>query len=390
VSFDDAMTRSAGSRSRNAPKIVPAIFWHVMLRAPHAAGGFGLTIVDRAARLCARAREIEAQTSLRDAHRHLDGHRVAAHPVVVEPAREAVLALRQLGDAIADAPARVGDDVAHGAAHAVRALPTHQVAHGVRAARVGGDLHAQVELALHRVARVRHDQPQEVGLQLARAHDTCNRNANAFLEDRARAAGNRAGHGAADVRVVSGVGRERDEPTLPEHRRDEVDVRQVAAVGEIRIVADEHVAVAHVGERNVAQQRIDAPGERSQMQGNLRALRDQPPPAVEQRDRAIAPLLDVGRERRADQRVVHVLRDGQQAVAEHLHRDGVENRFRSHAAASPVTPSRITRLPSASTCAACPGASTVVELISSITAGPATVVRDASRVRSYTGVASQP
>src|SRR5256885_838178 len=32
------MTSSGGSKPRNAPKIAPAIFWQVMLRAPTAAG----------------------------------------------------------------------------------------------------------------------------------------------------------------------------------------------------------------------------------------------------------------------------------------------------------------------------------------------------------------
>ena len=38
------MTSSAGSKPRKAPKIAPAIFWQVMLRAPTAAGKRGLTI----------------------------------------------------------------------------------------------------------------------------------------------------------------------------------------------------------------------------------------------------------------------------------------------------------------------------------------------------------
>ncbi|KAG1243029.1 hypothetical protein G6F65_022676 [Rhizopus arrhizus] len=62
------------------------------------------------------------------------------------------------------------------------------------------------------------------------------------------------------------------------------------------------------------------------MQRDLRALRHQPAGRVEQGHRAVLALFDVGRERGAHQRVVHVLGDGQQAVAEHLHADGVGQR----------------------------------------------------------------
>jgi hypothetical protein len=81
----------------------------------------------------------------------------------------------------------------------------------------------------------------------------------------------------------------------------------------------------HLLDRAGAQDRSHASGERSQVQRNLRTLRDEPSRAVEQRDRAIAPLLDVRGKRRAHERVVHVFRDRQQPIAEDFHRDRIED-----------------------------------------------------------------
>ena len=52
TSLPDAITRSGGKRPRNAPKIAPATFWHVIERAPQGAGGFGLTMVPAGALMC--------------------------------------------------------------------------------------------------------------------------------------------------------------------------------------------------------------------------------------------------------------------------------------------------------------------------------------------------
>ena len=128
---------------------------------------------------------------------------------------------------------------------------------------------------------------------------------------------------------MADIGSEELHAIVDEDRRDAADIRQVRAVREIRVVAQEHVAVAHLLHRARSEHRLDAAVERAQVQRDLRALCDQTPAAVEERDRAIAPLLDVGREARAHQRVVHVLRDRQQPVGEHLHRNRIEQRHRS-------------------------------------------------------------
>src|SRR5204862_5300285 len=97
----------------------------------------------------------------------------------------------------------------------------------------------------------------------------------------------------------------------------------------------------------------DSARERTEVERNLRALCDEPPGAIEQRHRAIFALLDVRRERRANQRIVHVLGDGEEPVAEHFHRDRIENAvvwtLWIHVASLAPPSSRMTRLPSAST-----------------------------------------
>src|SRR5204863_332976 len=82
-------------------------------------------------------------------------------------------------------------------------------------------------------------------------------------------------------------------------------------------------ALAHLGEREVAPHRLDGAEQRAEMQRDVRRLRDQPTLAVEQADRAVAPLLNVGRERGADKIRAHLLGDGQEAVREHLHQDRI-------------------------------------------------------------------
>src|ERR1700720_1971700 len=66
------------------------------------------------------------------------------------------------------------------------------------------------------------------------------------------------------------------------------------------------------------------------MQRDVCRLRDQPSGGVEQPDRAVAPFLDVGRERGADQVRSHLLGDRQEAVREHLHQDRIGERARGH------------------------------------------------------------
>ncbi|MNV37484.1 hypothetical protein D3C71_1290060 [compost metagenome] len=261
-----------------------------------------------------------------DGQRHLDGHGIAAHAVVVQIATKGVAARLQFGNAVEQAAARVGDDVVHRAQHGVQPHLANQALHGGRATAVGGHLHTQVQHALFGVAGVGADQAQHVFIVLAVARDAAGGDANAFLEDRLQAARDGPWHRAAHVRMVRDVGGEEAQHAVPEYGGDDVDVGQVAAIGQIGVVADENVALADVIHGVGAQDRAHGPVQRTQVQRNLRALRNQPAGRVEQGHRAILAFLDVGGERRAHQRVVHVLGNGEQAVAEDLHADGVGQR----------------------------------------------------------------
>ncbi|MNS92515.1 hypothetical protein D3C72_1266570 [compost metagenome] len=279
--------------------------------------------VHGAPRLLARAVEVEMQVAGADGQRHLDRHRVPAHAVVVEVAAERIAAWTQLGDAVQQSAPRIGNHIVHGAQDRIQAHLADQPLHRRRAPSVGGHLHAQIQHALFRVAGVRADQAQHVLVRFAMARNAAGRDADALLEDGLQAARDRAGHRAADVRMVRDIRREKAQRAVPEHRRDDIDVGQVAAISKIGIVADEDVAVADAVRRESAQNGAHRAVQRAQVQRDLRALGHQPARGVEQGHGAILAFLDIGRERRAHQRVVHVLGDGQEAVAEHLHADGV-------------------------------------------------------------------
>ena len=98
----------------------------------------------------------------------------------------------------------------------------------------------------------------------------------------------------------------------------------MAAACQIGIVADEGIARLHVIKRVARQDRLDRTDHRTEMDRDMIGLGDQPAGRIEQGGRAVAALLDVGGEGGADQDRAHVLGDGQEAVAEHLHLDRIE------------------------------------------------------------------
>src|SRR5690606_6628897 len=98
-------------------------------------------------------------------------------------------------------------------------------------------------------------------------------------------------------------------------------------------------------------------GHRPQMDGDVLGLGEHLTGRGEDRRRAVGALFDVGRERGPAQDHTHLLGDRGQLVSGHLERDGVDHQVTSI-------------VPSGSTVARSPGASTVVPTSSSITAGP--------------------
>ena len=68
----------------------------------------------------------------------------------------------------------------------------------------------------------------------------------------------------------------------------------------------------------LGQHRRDGVGHRAEMDGNVLGLGDHAAALVEQGGRAVAPLLDVGRERGADEHGAHLLGDRAERAAENL------------------------------------------------------------------------
>ena len=95
--------------------------------------------------------------------------------------------------------------------------------------------------------------------------------------------------------------------------RDERDVRQVRAA-RVRVV--EHVDLARL--RVARHHGGDRLGHRAEVHRDVLGLGDHPPALVEERGRAVAPLLDVGGERGADERRAHLLGDRPQRAADNL------------------------------------------------------------------------
>ena len=95
--------------------------------------------------------------------------------------------------------------------------------------------------------------------------------------------------------MVADVSGEEGHAPFEEHGRDDVDVRQMAATGQIGIVRDERITIVHRRQRVLIEHGAHRAVERPEMQRDLCPLRDQAPGGIEQRDGAVLALLDVGR-----------------------------------------------------------------------------------------------
>ncbi len=164
------------------------------------------------------------------------------------------------------------------------------------------ELGAEVAAALLRPARLRGEPLERVVVEAARRDD------HAFLLEGARERGQTRGLDAADVRVV----RARD--GVAERRAgDERDVGQVRAPG-VRVVEEGDLA----GREAELHDGGDGVGHRAEVDGDVLGLRNHAPAVVEERGRAVAPLLDVRRERGADEHGAHLLGDRAERRADDL------------------------------------------------------------------------
>ena len=223
-----------------------------------------------------------------------------------------VAPVRHLGDRGAGAPLGVVPDLGARGPPPVRAAASDQLGGAPLGKAVDGELGAQVAAPLVARARVGGDQVDQVVVEPRRRQD------QAFLVQLGRVGGHRGGGHPADVGVVRARGGPAQQLAVDVDRRDERDVGQVRAAQE-RVVehpdlAGLDVLLAHGGDRG---------GQRAEVDGDVLGLDDEPAVRVEQRGRAVAPLLDVGRERAVDQRRAHLLGDPAQRADRDLELGGV-------------------------------------------------------------------
>ena len=144
-----------------------------------------------------------------------------------------------------------------------------------------------------------------------------------LVAQRPAVGGHRPGGRAADVGVMGAVRRERDQLVSGEDGRDHRDVGKVgpSAVG---VVEDPGAAGSVV----LIHDRRHRSGHRAEVYGDVLGLHHHLAARVKQRRRRVAPLLDVGRVRRADQHGSHLLADRPQRAGQDLELHRVDHRSR--------------------------------------------------------------
>src|SRR5262245_7283372 len=190
----------------------------------------------------------------------------------------------------------------------------------------------------------------------------------------------RSWHQATDVSLVSDAGAESDDLSFVEDRGDHDDVRYVRVASLVRIVGDEAVPVAHLGNRVALAHAFYLAGVEERMILQPSAHHDDAALRIAQARCAILRLAEDRRIAAVEKRVRHRGRSFADAADDHRGSDGIE-RHR--------TSSVIRRLPKSSTVTVCPANTTVVESYCSTMAGPEMRAWALSRARSYTAASEK-
>src|SRR5262249_7642659 len=161
------------------------------------------------------------------------------------------------------------------------------------------------------------DQILHVLLQLAIAIEAHRRDAQAFLVDMSVAA-------IDEVGMMSEVHRPGDHAAVDEGRLADGGVGEMRAPAPLGGLAHGSGAPPDVVGRIAAHDVLDEVQKAAEMDRDVLGLAERLAGGVEQRRRAVAPLLDVGRMRGADQRLARFLDDRAQRRADHFDGDGVE------------------------------------------------------------------
>ena len=180
-----------------------------------------------------------------DPERRVVALRVVGNAVAVAEVLETALAVRQIGQGRAHQPLGIVHDLGHVADEPLGAVALRQSLQPLGRAQGGGELGAEVALALVGRAHVGQDHLLEVDIERAAADEPQRRQAQPLavdLRDRAVA----AGRGRADIGPVRAQAGVAEQAPVVEGRAHHVDIGEVAAA-EVGVVVDEHVAVVHVG-----------------------------------------------------------------------------------------------------------------------------------------------
>src|SRR5829696_1329213 len=230
-----------------------------------------------------------------------------------------VLAVGQVADDLAGTALGVGDDLAEGREHRILAAAFHKLPDALFGDLVRRYLRPEVAAPYGRRADVGEQEVEHVDDVLAAPHQTDRRDDYAFLEDLPRVARRGTGTHPAHVRVMGPGYGVTDDLTIRSDGGDDRYVRQVRPAG-VRVVDGKYVArlwvAAHYGR--------DRLRHRAEVYGDMLCLGDHPSLCVEERRRAVAPLLYVRRVGAPNEDRTHLLGDADQSTGQDRKGYGVE------------------------------------------------------------------
>ena len=273
------------------------------------------------------AGEVEVDPVAADRDLDLEADDPVGHPVVVEDFLVPVGSVRQRRNLGPRPGLRVVEERPRTPVDGVRPEAGEALLDATDPGGVGRNLRPEVPFALARGAGVETHELDDVAAELPLVEQLDGRDPQPLLED-ARAIGALAArHLAADVGVVGDVGDERHQPAIEEDRARKCQIGQVRSAAHVRIVREEAVTGAETVRRIAPGDVLHETEEGAQMEGGDRGQGEEVARGVEDRDRAVAPFLDVRRVRGLDQGGHHLVGRGREAVRDDLGGDWIATRF---------------------------------------------------------------
>ena len=286
--------------------------------------------VEVAGDLFRRACEVEHDLFTALAHRQGDLDVLGSKTVIVHDVLKAVVAVRNTGDGLAHAQIGTADDLVAQGDEVIGTIAGDHLADALHAQLDGSDLRIEVAQTLVRKAHVQQHEPHDVIQHLALAEETNDRDAQAFLVDLVEAAGHGTHRRATDVRVVDDVRHETKQLVAVEDRHRHVDVLQVRAARDVRVICDEDIARSDAV-RILLKDQADETGHRGKVdRQRVFRLNNQPTLGVGDCGRMVVAFLDVRRESATHQRQVALVGNGTKAVPANFDRDRIKGNGFSH------------------------------------------------------------